>query len=1132
MSSGKYPQIGYNPYEPFLDLYSSEKMIHPIDNIPEPKSRFVPSKQEMEKVSKLVHAIKMGWLKPPQKKEEPKPYDLWASEDSSSSLTKSQIARMRVHMPAPKMPLPIHNESYNPPEEYLLDEEEKKKWKEAEPEDRPANYIPEKFDSYRRVPQYKEFLSERYDRCLDLYLAPRKIKNKLQVADPSQLLPDLPNPNDLKPFPTTLAFYMHGHSGQVRSISMEPEKGELMASGGADGTVKIWMIDMGRCVKTFKVEGPVTSVAFCPNAELTLLAVSYEGHQIALLNTGCGDRLLVANTEKFLKELPIGEVESQIDWRRNRERVILKMPNEVRKVVWHQKGDYFASVAIADIASSVYIHQLSKAKSQCPFRKRKGHVQTVGFHPVKPHLFVATKVSIRYYDLARCILLKKCSPGTAHVGAIAYDHTGDNLFVGGLDRKFSWLDLQLSNKPWKKFRHHRSAIRGVVFHKRYPLLATVSDDGSAMIYYVRIYTDSSRDNEIYPVKRLYPHQAADDLSVLDVAWHPTQPWLLTAGANGTVALFSSHYAHSSKSPSERCYYEVLGVPKNATTVQIKTAFYAKSKQLHPDNTGDSSAAAFVELKKAYDTLRRPADRRLYDLRGSMPPPRDTSKYQHPYSHFYNQNTHENYRGDWKRYWHEEPGWTFYEEKMNASEIKKKSENMWKSILKWTIFGSILVIAYNAGYFLQLKHNEKMLAKLIDEDEIAKCFLRQKEFKDKEVDNVELRNLAQMLKADVDDAWKRKMETLEGRNRDEIREEARWFKAVHEDPSHRRIAEQRAQRRKEIAEWEKQKREMKAAEEAFIFDESEADEQSKKFCQRIRTQTSPECSFTLCQQRKFQLDVSCLQSIAQFGEEMAREQRTIDILVQNAGIMGLPFELSSDNVEMHFATHCFGPSLLVRHLLECFERSNDPRIIMVSSGYYKKVNCSPPTMLQLMGERDFEYNEQFAYSYSKLAMCQLTKELNRRLSHNKSKILVVSMRPGFVRGTQLGRATHWLLRALAAPFIFIFGQSLDKGIETMHYLMTTERENLKGGSMYYGCQEEEYTDMVSSRWCRELWETLETMTTTIIKRANYMTEEEKKLCWEKQQVSCLAEPPSDETAGEDEIEQNGASDSCENRAHKM
>ena len=51
------------------------------------------------------------------------------------------------------------------------------------------------------------------------------------------------------------------------------------------------------------------------------------------------------------------------------------------------------------------------------------------------------------------------------------------------------------------------------------------------------------------------------------------------------------------------------------------------------------------------------------------------------------------------------------------------------------FTSILPISFNSS--LQLKHNEKMLAKLIDEDEIAKCFLRQKEFKDKEVDNVEV-----------------------------------------------------------------------------------------------------------------------------------------------------------------------------------------------------------------------------------------------------------------------------------------------------------------------------------------------------------------------------------------------------------
>ncbi|VDN34497.1 unnamed protein product [Cylicostephanus goldi] len=73
---------------------------------------------------------------------------------------------------------------------------------------------------------------------------------------------------------------------------------------------------------------------------------------------------------------------------------------------------------------------------------------------------------------------------------------------------------------------------------RYPLLATVSDDGTAMVYYARIHVDSFKDNEIYPVKRLRGHTTVDGLSMLDTVWHPTQPWLITAGADGTIALFS------------------------------------------------------------------------------------------------------------------------------------------------------------------------------------------------------------------------------------------------------------------------------------------------------------------------------------------------------------------------------------------------------------------------------------------------------------------------------------------------------------------------------------------------------------------------------------------------------------------
>lgn len=71
-------------------------------------------------VSRLVHAIKMGWIKPRRPREDTGVfYDLWAQEDHNSIL-----GRHKMHVPAPKLPLPGHQESYNPPPEYLLTEEE------------------------------------------------------------------------------------------------------------------------------------------------------------------------------------------------------------------------------------------------------------------------------------------------------------------------------------------------------------------------------------------------------------------------------------------------------------------------------------------------------------------------------------------------------------------------------------------------------------------------------------------------------------------------------------------------------------------------------------------------------------------------------------------------------------------------------------------------------------------------------------------------------------------------------------------------------------------------------------------------------------------------------------------------
>ena len=57
-----------------------------------------------------------------------------------------------------KQQLPDHNESYHPPQEYLLNDEELKQWKEMDEEDRPFNFIPESFDKMRHIPLYDNLI--------------------------------------------------------------------------------------------------------------------------------------------------------------------------------------------------------------------------------------------------------------------------------------------------------------------------------------------------------------------------------------------------------------------------------------------------------------------------------------------------------------------------------------------------------------------------------------------------------------------------------------------------------------------------------------------------------------------------------------------------------------------------------------------------------------------------------------------------------------------------------------------------------------------------------------------------------------------------------------------------------------
>ncbi|XP_017471482.1 PREDICTED: ribosome biogenesis protein BOP1 homolog [Rhagoletis zephyria] len=552
INSSRVPNPVHNEYENWIEWFTSEVERMPIKNVPDHKRSFLPSSSERKKVSRMVHAIKMGWMKTTEEVERekkaargPKFYMLWETDTS-----REQMRRVHDPVSAPKRDLPGHAESYNPPPEYLFDEKEEKEWLKLkdEPHKRKLHFMPQKYKSLREVPAYPRYIRERFLRCLDLYLCPRARRTRLNI-DAEYLIPKLPSPKDLQPFPTVESLVYRGHTDLVRSISVEP-KGEYVVSGSDDKTVKIWEIVTGRCIRTIETDEVVRCVAWCPNAKLSIIAVA-SGNKLLLINPKVGDKMLVKKTDDLLAEAPkIDTMESEriktaVQWsvaeKEEQEkgvRLVITHFKPIQQVTWHGRGDYVATVMPEGANRSALIHQLSKRRSQIPFSKSKGLIQCVLFHPIKPCLFVATQHNVRIYDLVKQELIKKLLTNSKWISGMAIHPKGDNLLVSTYDKKMLWFDLDLSTKPYQTIRLHRNAVRSVAFHLRYPLFASASDDLSVIVSHGMVYNDLLQNPLIVPLKKLQTHEAREEFGVLGVAWHPVQPWVFSSGADATIRLYT------------------------------------------------------------------------------------------------------------------------------------------------------------------------------------------------------------------------------------------------------------------------------------------------------------------------------------------------------------------------------------------------------------------------------------------------------------------------------------------------------------------------------------------------------------------------------------------------------------------
>lgn len=535
-----------NPYDDETIAWFSDKTEQmPVTGVPEPKRRFVPSKHEAKRVMKIVKAIREGRIVPNKKQEESeKPsYDLWVDNEAPAP---DHVMTLR----APKLPPPTNAESYNPPAEYLLNDEERQQWEETEPMDRERNFVPQKYGALRKVPGYSESVRERFERCLDLYLAPRVRHQKLQI-DPELLVPKLPSPQDLKPFPIITSVVYSGHKGRVRAVLVDP-LGNWLATGGDDGEVRVWEVLTGRCMYKVQLskEDPVESLEWNPEVKALLAAAVGETCVLVVVPVF---GFPVENAARVKVEAGWGyatggevETKAPAQWVKPSPQqlaegvaVVVEVSKTIKTLSWHRKGDYFLTTAPLAANLAVLIHQLSKHSLQLPFRKSKGIVVDAKFHPFRPHLYVASQRYIRVYDLGAQVMAKKLMPGARWLSLIAIHPRGDHVIAGSYDKRVLWHDMDLAATPYKTLRYHEKAVRSVAFHPRLPLMCSASDDAAVHVFHQTVYDDLMSNPLLVPLKKLAGHKVVNLLGVLATSWHPREAWLFTAGADGTARLWTT-----------------------------------------------------------------------------------------------------------------------------------------------------------------------------------------------------------------------------------------------------------------------------------------------------------------------------------------------------------------------------------------------------------------------------------------------------------------------------------------------------------------------------------------------------------------------------------------------------------------
>lgn len=194
----------------------------------------------------------------------------------------------------------------------------------------------------------------------------------------------------------------------------------------------------------------------------------------------------------------------------------------------------------------------------------------------------------------------------------------------------------------------------------------------------------------------------------------------------------------------------------------------------------------------------------------------------------------------------------------------------------------------------------------------------------------------------------------------------------------------------------------------------------------------------------ELDLASLASVQAFGERMNKERQSLDLLINNAGVMTPPTrKTTKDGFELQFGTNYLGHFALTAHLMPLLRKGNQPRVISLSSLAHRNGAIH-------FDDLQFEraYNASKSYAQSKIAMIMFALELQKRSDAAGWGLLSIPVHPGISRTDLLlngagPNSLPGLMRRFLGPILF---QPAAQG--ALPALFAATSPSVKAGT-YYG-----------------------------------------------------------------------------------